>query len=140
LNLKKDSVDLEKRIITISVGNKDTGTTKSKRVRYIPINSALLPQLKIAMRTAGEYMFAHEDGRQMVDIKKAFKRALLKAEIIRPVRFHDLRHSFCSHFIMKGGDIYSLKALAGWQEIKMAERYAHLSPEYLRKNIERLKF
>jgi hypothetical protein len=35
------------------------------------------------------------------------------------VRFHDLRHSFASHFAMKGGNIYALAKILGHSSPKM---------------------
>jgi integrase len=32
----------------------------------------------------------------------------LKAAGILKIRFHDLRHTFASHFMMKGGNLYDL--------------------------------
>ena len=50
---------------------------------------------------------------------------------MRPIRFHDLRHTFASHFMMRGGNLYDLQKLMGHSEVKTTERYAHLSPQSL---------
>jgi integrase len=47
------------------------------------------------------------------------------------IRFHDLRHTFASHFMMNGGNIYDLQKILGHSSVKMTERYAHLSPNHL---------
>ncbi len=44
---------------------------------------------------------------------------------------HVLRHSFASHFIMKGGNIVVLKDILGHSTIETTMRYAHLAPEHL---------
>jgi site-specific recombinase XerD len=49
---------------------------------------------------------------------------------------HILRHTFASHFVMRGGDLPSLKKILGHAKIEMTMRYAHLAPDYLKKSIE----
>src|SRR5262249_42446619 len=54
------------------------------------------------------------------------------AGIERDVRFHDLRHTFCSALVSgMWGPRFSLdelRELAGHQSIRTTERYAHLAP------------
>ena len=52
---------------------------------------------------------------------------------------HDLRHSFASHYMMRGGSLYDLKEILGRSDIKMTARYSHLSPSHLRVGVDRLK-
>lgn len=63
-------------------------------------------------------------------------RHTLKKLGIQNIRFHDLRHTFASHFMMKGGSITDLQRILGHSDLKLTQRYAHLSPTYLRKSIE----
>lgn len=44
------------------------------------------------------------------------------------IRFHDLRHTFASHWVMNGGDLFKLQRVLGHQSAQMTSRYAHLSP------------
>ena len=67
----------------------------------------------------------------MSDVKKAWWQALRRAKI-EDSRFHDLRHTFASHFAMKGGNIYALAKILGHSNPKMTlDRYAHLSPDFI---------
>jgi site-specific recombinase XerD len=70
-------------------------------------------------------------------ISKSFSKARQKANIDN-FRFHDLRHDFCSRLVQRGVDLYAVAALAGHKDIKMTQRYAHLSPERLRSAVETL--
>ena len=45
---------------------------------------------------------------------------------IEDFRFHDLRHTFASWYMMNGGDLYELANILGHSNIKMTERYAKL--------------
>jgi site-specific recombinase XerD len=43
---------------------------------------------------------------------------------------HGLRHTFASHYVMNGGDLYILSKILGHSSIKITEVYAHLSPKH----------
>ena len=60
-----------------------------------------------------------------------FKKFLKKAGLSQHFRFHDLRHTFTSHFMMNGGNIYDLQKMLGHSSLEMTQRYAHLAPEHL---------
>jgi hypothetical protein len=47
------------------------------------------------------------------------------------VRFHDLRHTYASHFVMAGGNLLALQKLLGHADLKTTMKYAHLAPDYL---------
>jgi hypothetical protein len=55
------------------------------------------------------------------------------------LHFHDLRHTFASHWVMSGGDLYVLKDILGHKSIVMTQRYAHLSPAYKRTMVDRME-
>jgi len=56
---------------------------------------------------------------------------------IDSIRFHDLRHTYASLLASSGQvDIYTLKTLLGHKDIKLTERYSHLSDERLRSSTE----
>ena len=54
----------------------------------------------------------------------------------RLIRPHDLRHTFASHYLMRGGSLKGLKEILGHKEIKMTMRYAHLSREFVKEEIQ----
>lgn len=56
---------------------------------------------------------------------------LLKRAKIRNFRFHDLRHTFASWYMMNGGDLYELAKILGHANIKMTERYAKLGRQHI---------
>jgi len=64
-------------------------------------------------------------------IKTAWQKALTRAKI-QDFRFHDLRHTFASHFAMRRGDLYALAEILGHSNPKITlDRHAHLSPEFV---------
>ena len=53
---------------------------------------------------------------------------------IEDFRFHDLRHTFASWYMMNGGDLYELAKILGHSNIKMTERYAKLGKKPYRED------
>ena len=58
---------------------------------------------------------------------------MLKQAGIADFRFHDLRHTFASWYMMNGGDLYELAKILGHSNIKMTERYAKLPKQHITK-------
>ena len=48
------------------------------------------------------------------------------------VRIHDCRHSFASHAVMSGLDLYTVGRLLGHADTASTERYAHLADSHVR--------
>jgi len=92
-----------------------------------------------------EYVFSDDYGnmRGMVSGRVSFKSPLetaLKKGGLPKIKFHDLRHTFASNFVMKGGNILSLKEILGHADISTTMMYAHLASSYLEEEINRLDF
>ena len=60
---------------------------------------------------------------------------------VQPLRFHDTRHTTASLLIMAGANPAAVQAILRHTSINLTmDVYAHLAPEYLRKEINRLTF
>ena len=53
---------------------------------------------------------------------------------------HALRHTFASHLVMSGADLYTVQKLLGHSRITTPEIYAYLAPDYLRSAMQRLRY
>ena len=140
--LKWDSVDFTSKQITVKrtfclKEGRLKERTKTKKIRRIPMNSSL-QEIFIELRNLG----SSEHVLPQFDFHRAalIVRRLAKKAGVRPIRFHDLRHSFASNFVMQGGEIYKLQRLLGHTSIQMTERYSHLSPDHLSGATELLNF
>jgi len=61
--------------------------------------------------------------------------------LVRPIRFHDLRHTTASLLIMAGASLVAVQRILRHTDPKItAEIYGHLAPGYLRSEIDRLSF
>ena len=56
---------------------------------------------------------------------------IIESAGIEDFRFHDLRHTFASCYMMNGGDLYELAKILGHSNIKMTERYAKLARQHI---------
>lgn len=89
-----------------------------------------------------EYVFCTSYGKPFDEghIYWYFQRAQKKAGLTSRYRFHDLRHTFASHFVMNGGSLYDLQKLLGHARFEETQRYAHLTPEHLAKAVNIVSF
>jgi site-specific recombinase XerD len=110
--------------------------TKNGSARSIPMNSAVLQAFqglkKAASPNAGDNLVF-----QIQNPRSWFTAALFEAKIAR-YRWHDNRHTFCSHLAVRGENLKVIQQLAGHKTIQMSARYAHLGEENLRTAVEGL--
>ena len=108
---------------------------KGGKFRYVPLTPELAAEFRRYPAVMGEERIfppepATKGERQRVD--KSFETILTMAGI-SDFRFHDLRHSFASWYMMNGGDLYELAKILGQSNIKMTERYAKLARRHIAK-------
>jgi integrase len=106
---------------------------KGGKVRYVPMPLELATEFRRYPAVfSEERIFPPEPGarreRQRVD--KSFD-TILELAGIKEFRFHDLRHTFASWYMMNGGDLYELAKILGHANIKMTERYAKLAKRHI---------
>jgi integrase len=118
---------------------------KGGKMRYVPMPSELAGELRnyhaaaddnlrVVAIDADDRIFPPRlgatSGRQRVE--GSFEDLLERARI-EGFRFHDLRHTFASWYMMQGGDLYELAKILGHSNIKMTERYAKLARQHIAK-------
>jgi integrase len=142
--LEWPDVNVERRLIAVQ--RSFDGPTKSGRVRHVPILDPLLPLLRAwRLKHPGRLVFTNTAGIMFAPSARIFQEVLhrvLEAGEFpsvrrsgreRPyVRFHDLRHTFASQWVVKGGDLFKLQKILGHQSVQMTMRYAHLAPDAFR--------
>lgn len=133
-------VDFTNRLITIR--HSFAGPTKSNRKREVPILDALLPHLREwKLKHPGRLVFSNRDGGMLQPsgriyqealhrvLKRAgFPKVMRNGKLRHYIHFHDLRHSFASHWMLGSGDIFKLQKILGHRSQVMTQRYAHLDP------------
>jgi integrase len=63
-------------------------------------------------------------------IRTAFENAVTEAKL-EDFHFHDLRHTFASRYVMRGGSLPAPQQILGHATLQMTMRYSHLSPKHL---------
>ena len=106
---------------------------KGGKMRYVPMPPELAAEIRRYPAVIGEdRIFPPEpgatSGRQRVE--RSFE-TILELAGIQDFRFHDLRHTFASWYMMNGGDLYELAKILGHANIKMTERYAKLGRQHI---------
>ncbi|MCH9684611.1 MAG: site-specific integrase [Deltaproteobacteria bacterium] len=107
----------------------EIGTPKNGCTREVPLNDKATEALQQHRHLRGEFVFCRDDG-SLLDqhaCRYPLRRAWRKAGI-PTLGWHDLRHTFASHLVMRGVPLKAVQELLGHATIEMTMRYAHLSP------------
>jgi integrase len=128
--------------------------TKTSEPRQIPINDTLDEMFKrIKSEQNPSKNVVGLDGKPVEGIKSkhVFCRnnepvkyvtnpftAIVRRAGITDFKFHDLRHTFASQLLMKGGTLKDVQELLGHKTMTMTLRYAHLSQEHKREAVNLL--
>jgi integrase len=128
--------------------------TKTSNPRQIPINDTLdemFKRIKSEQNPSknvvglngkpikgfkSDYVF-RRNGKPYKYITNTYNAGVRRAGI-EDFTFHDLRHTFASQLLMKGGTLKDVQELLGHKTMTMTLRYAHLSQEHKRKAVNLL--
>jgi integrase len=125
LSARWEHVDTAYRVWRIPATN-----SKSTRVRSVPLNDSALEVLKQIERKEG-YVFVNGKTRtRYTTIAKSWERLRASAGLPH-LRLHDLRHQFASMLVNSGRSLYEVQQILGHSDMKVTERYAHLSKKTL---------
>jgi integrase len=143
LHLQWADIDIERRLIAVHRGRQ--GTVKSGKARRVPILDTLLPFIReLALKRDGAALvFPGRKGkvRTKPGVWFPFKQAAARAGLAKALRFHDLRHTFASHWVLDGGDIFRLSKILGHANVTITQKvYAHLVPEAWERDYHRVAF
>lgn len=131
LQLTWDRVDMERRIIHLPLGG--ASDSRMKRRARVPMNKRAWRYLKVLRGQATCPHVIEWGGHQVLSIKKGFRAACLRAGL-RDVTPHTLRHTAASWLAMSGVPMFEISKYLGHTDMRVTERrYAHLSPDHLRK-------
>jgi len=116
-------VDLDRGFLRLT---KDI--TKASKERVVPLSKraeGVLARRKAAGHTRP---FPYKKK----NVSDTFRKARIHLELDPGLCVHSLRHTATTRLIEKGGDVYRVAKMVGHSTAHMTERYAHLSPEYLK--------
>ena len=140
LHLIWNDIALERKVLTIQA--KDDWRPKDFQVRHIPLAAPALEALQALPGSHEPQTPVFRDRARGIFNADTLTHRF--ADIVRGLNLdgnlHSLRHSFASHLVMSGTDLYTVSKLLGHSSVKTTEIYAHLSPDFLKAAVERLKF
>ena len=114
-----------------------TGKTGPRKVRISRAARRCLSRLR--KRARGEYI-TPERNEGPLDNRRWFERAVKRAELRPAFRYRDCRHTFCSRLVSSGVPLLEVQQLAGHKSFQTTLRYAHLSPDHLKRAVEKVAF
>ena len=135
-HLKVCDVDSKRMQLRVAQG-------KGKKDRYALLSSVTLNLLRDYWRQYRPFswLFPGRSPERPIStrsIQKVFKDAKRKAGIKKPATVHTLRHSFATHLLEAGTDIYRVQKLMGHTTPKTTAIYIHLRRQDLLKVVSPL--
>ncbi len=135
LALLKEDVDLERGTITCK-------NTKNGKTLSFPINQAATRcfQEALDLNPKGEKVFSYTRCGFKSTWYRLRDRMLERGVITKPIRFHDLRHTYASILANSGKvSLQTIQKLLGHSTIELTQRYAHLNDKTLRDAVDLLE-
>jgi integrase/recombinase XerD len=123
--LKLSDVDVNRKQIHVRMG-------KGKKDRYVILSEFLsrkLPEYVLQVKPK-IYLFEGQTPAQPMgerSIQFVIAEALKRTDIKKDVSMHTLRHSFATHLLEDGVDIYSIQRLLGHSDIRSTIIYLHVA-------------
>ncbi len=141
LALRWQDVDFSAKVILVQ--NSDSFTTKSKKNRVVPMSEALcriLQDRRGNVKTESDAVFYDQYGKKLLPstVSHQFKRYVRRAGLNEKLHFHSLRHTFASWLAQGGTSLYMIKDLLGHSDMKTTQIYAHLQPDSLRSEVDKI--
>lgn len=135
--LEWGDIDFTKK--TLTVQPKPGWAPKTNECRDIPLSADLLSYLQVLPHSdkCNRVLYDYYGDPLTLDgiVTKYLK--FIKSTGLKG-RLHKLRHTFASHLVQAGVDLYTVSKLLGHSSIKTTEIYAHLSPVTLASAVEKL--
>jgi len=128
LSLLWSDVDFNAKTIIIS-------HTKNNQPRTIPLNDTLYNLLQQKSQSPYEKVFPNV---RVEKVSKVFNQVCQETGI-ENLRFHDIRHTFCSRLSMSGCNTLMLMDLLGHRTTSITRKYSHNSMDSLRTAVSHLE-
>ena len=141
--LKRCDVDFDQNVIHVrrNLWHGQEGTPKGGKNRQIPMNTQLRDTLEAHCEglKPDDRVFEAKRGTELTrnSQRNPFFRIIEKANLKR-IRFHDIRHTFASQLVINKVPLRAVQQLLGHADIRMTERYSHLTHEATQEAVDTL--
>lgn len=146
LGLCWDCIDLPKKRISISRSLDRYGLkehTKNGKHREVPMTDVVLEFLqKLKIKDPFQRIVFNDSGEfwSPDHFKQRHFDPLVRNAEIKKCRFHDLRHTFATHYMQNKGNLFDLQKLLGHLRIDNTLIYAHHSIDHLQNSAQIIQF
>lgn len=122
-----------------SMARRGIDTPKSNRERTVPLVAEVIDMLALKERRL-PFVFIDERGRSFTPtrLNRELRNACGRAGV-REITCHTLRHTFASHLVAAGASMKAIQELLGHSNLRITERYAHLSHSSLKATVQLLE-
>lgn len=129
LHLQVGNIDSARMVIHVRQG-------KGQKDRLVPLSARLLEELRAYWRLERPrtWLFpGQKPGQPMSDgnVQRHFRRLANGLGLNKRCTMHTLRHSYATHLVEAGVDIFTLKELMGHRSLHTTALYLHLSTPHL---------
>jgi len=123
-------IDFKDRLITVM--------GKGSKKRKVPVTEKALDWIrkynKIRNNTTNDIFFLTKDNKPLTRFKvylivKKYLNTLLLNQGYSP---HTIRHTFATHLLDRGANLYSIKEMLGHESIVTTQTYTHVLPQKMR--------
>ena len=123
--VKISDIDLDRMKVRIRQG-------KGKKDRYVILSQYIKTKLPAYLESSKPEIYLFEgstSGYEMSErsIQNAMAEAVKKTNIKKQVSLHTLRHSFATHLLEDGVDLYTIQNLLGHSQLRSTIIYLHIA-------------
>lgn len=109
---------------------------KGGKERLVILPSLAIEVLQKLRKDSGEeFVFGDEALSPRVAYEWVRQRGA-KAQLMKPLHPHALRHSFATHLLSSGANLRTLQELLGHESLQATEKYTHLGVDQLARTLE----
>jgi integrase/recombinase XerD len=125
VHLKVSDIDSQRMVIRVQQG-------KGEKDRYTLLAQRTLEVLREYWRAyrPKEWLFPGQPAKgslSVSSVQKVFEKILHEAGVKKHATVHTLRHSFATHLLESGTDLYHIQHLLGHRNLQTTTIYLHLS-------------
>jgi site-specific recombinase XerD len=125
VHLKVSDIDSQRMMIRVQQG-------KGEKDRYTLLAQRTLEVLREYWKEyrPQDWLFPGKPATEPLSVssvQRVFEKVLLRARVKKPASVHTLRHSFATHLLEAGTDLYHIQRLLGHTTLKTTAVYLHLS-------------
>jgi integrase/recombinase XerD len=131
VHLQVGDIDASRRVLHIRAA-------KGRKDRLVPLSAVLLDLLRDHWRRCRPRLWlspgANPDQPLSIgQVQRICREAVRVAGITKKASMHTLRHSYATHLLEQGVNLFALQRLLGHNQLSTTVRYTHLGQEHLRR-------